>query len=140
MKVLITGGAGYIGSTTAKALEDAGHVPVTLDSLLTGPHAFARDRIFHKGDVAESAASRSRFPRSTSRTSVACSSATGCCSASRSSTRASRVRPSRSAGCASLRAEARSASSQGASEHRDDSDERCLLNLHNGISRRVKAP
>ena len=28
MKVLVTGGAGYIGSTTAKALEEAGHVPV----------------------------------------------------------------------------------------------------------------
>ena len=37
MKVLVTGGAGYIGSTTAKALEEAGHMPVILDSLLTGP-------------------------------------------------------------------------------------------------------
>ena len=37
MKVLVTGGAGYIGSTTAKALEEAGHTPVILDSLLTGP-------------------------------------------------------------------------------------------------------
>ncbi|MCW2816661.1 MAG: UDP-galactose 4-epimerase, partial [Nocardioides sp.] len=36
MKVLVTGGAGYIGSTTAKALEEAGHVPVVLDSLLNG--------------------------------------------------------------------------------------------------------
>ncbi len=35
MKILVTGGAGYIGSTTAKALEAAGHVPVVLDSLLT---------------------------------------------------------------------------------------------------------
>ena len=40
MKVLVTGGAGYIGSTTAKALEDAGHTPVILDSLLTGPRVF----------------------------------------------------------------------------------------------------
>jgi UDP-glucose 4-epimerase len=53
MKVLVTGGAGYIGSTTAKALEDAGHVPVILDSLLTGPRAFVRDRIFYEGDVAD---------------------------------------------------------------------------------------
>jgi UDP-glucose 4-epimerase len=53
MKVLITGGAGYIGSTTAKALEDAGHVPVILDSLLTGPRAFVRDRIFYEGDIAD---------------------------------------------------------------------------------------
>jgi UDP-glucose 4-epimerase len=53
MKILVTGGAGYIGSTTAKALEGAGHVPVILDSLLTGPHAFVRDRIFYEGDVGD---------------------------------------------------------------------------------------
>jgi UDP-glucose 4-epimerase len=53
MKVLVTGGAGYIGSVTAKALEEAGHVPVILDSLLTGPHAFVRDRIFYEGDIAD---------------------------------------------------------------------------------------
>jgi UDP-glucose 4-epimerase len=55
MKVLVTGGAGYIGSTTAKALEAAGHVPVILDSLLTGPRAFVRDRIFYEGDAADRA-------------------------------------------------------------------------------------
>lgn len=53
MKVLVTGGAGYIGSTTAKALEQAGHTPVVLDSLLTGPRAFVRDRIFYEGDIAD---------------------------------------------------------------------------------------
>jgi UDP-glucose 4-epimerase len=53
MKILVTGGAGYIGSTTAKALEEAGHVPVLLDSLLTGPQAFVRDRIFYEGDIAD---------------------------------------------------------------------------------------
>ncbi|MGI8522699.1 MAG: UDP-glucose 4-epimerase GalE [Nocardioides sp.] len=55
MKVLITGGAGYIGSTTAKALEEAGHTPVILDSLLSGPLAFVRDRIFYEGDIADRA-------------------------------------------------------------------------------------
>ena len=55
MKVLVTGGAGYIGSTTAKALEEAGHTPVILDSLLTGPLAFVRDRIFYEGDIADRA-------------------------------------------------------------------------------------
>ena len=55
MKVLVTGGAGYIGSTTAKALEEAGHTPVVLDSLLTGPLAFVRDRIFYEGDIADRA-------------------------------------------------------------------------------------
>ena len=53
MKVLVTGGAGYIGSTTAKALEAAGHVPVILDSLLSGPRAFVRDRAFYEGDIAD---------------------------------------------------------------------------------------
>ncbi len=55
MKVLITGGAGYIGSTTAKALEEAGHTPVVLDSLLSGPRAFVRDRVFYEGDIADRA-------------------------------------------------------------------------------------
>jgi UDP-glucose 4-epimerase len=55
MKVLVTGGAGYIGSITAKALEEAGHTPVILDSLLTGPLAFVKDRIFYQGDVADRA-------------------------------------------------------------------------------------
>ncbi|MGC4110524.1 MAG: UDP-glucose 4-epimerase GalE [Nocardioides sp.] len=53
MKILVTGGAGYIGSVTAKALESAGHVPVILDSLLTGPLAFVRDRIFYEGDIGD---------------------------------------------------------------------------------------
>ncbi len=55
MKVLVTGGAGYIGSTTCTALERAGHVPVVLDSLLTGPLAFVGDRIFYRGDVGDRA-------------------------------------------------------------------------------------
>ncbi|WP_372729015.1 UDP-glucose 4-epimerase GalE [Nocardioides sp.] len=55
MKVLVTGGAGYIGSTTAKALEEAGHTPVILDSLLTGPLVFVKDRIFYQGDIADRA-------------------------------------------------------------------------------------
>ncbi|WP_435745226.1 UDP-glucose 4-epimerase GalE [Nocardioides sp. SYSU DS0663] len=53
MKVLVTGGAGYIGSITCKALEQAGHVPVVLDSLLTGPRAFVGDRVFYEGDIAD---------------------------------------------------------------------------------------
>ncbi|MDN4174539.1 UDP-glucose 4-epimerase GalE [Nocardioides sp. SOB77] len=55
MKVLVTGGAGYIGSTTCKALEQAGHVPVVLDSLLTGPRVFVGDRAFYEGDIADRA-------------------------------------------------------------------------------------
>ena len=54
MKVLITGGAGYIGSTIASALEDSGHTPVILDSLITGKREFTRGRAFYEGDIADS--------------------------------------------------------------------------------------
>ncbi|MFN2303228.1 MAG: NAD-dependent epimerase/dehydratase family protein, partial [Anaerolineales bacterium] len=40
MKVLITGGAGYIGSTICSALKDNGHTPIILDSLITGRMEF----------------------------------------------------------------------------------------------------
>jgi UDP-glucose 4-epimerase len=53
MKVLITGGAGFIGSTIASALLDHGDTPVILDSLVTGREAFTADRIFYRGDVAD---------------------------------------------------------------------------------------
>jgi UDP-glucose 4-epimerase len=53
MKFLISGGAGYIGSTIAAALEDAGHTPVILDSLVTGRREFVRGRIFYHGDIAD---------------------------------------------------------------------------------------
>ena len=53
MKYLITGGAGYIGSTICSALEDAGHTPVILDSLITGREEFTRGRIFYKADIAD---------------------------------------------------------------------------------------
>ena len=35
-KVLVTGGAGYIGSHACKALQQAGFIPVTFDNLVTG--------------------------------------------------------------------------------------------------------
>lgn len=55
MTVLITGGAGYIGSTTATALEQAGHDVVILDDLSSGPLAFTAGRAFYRGDVADRA-------------------------------------------------------------------------------------
>ncbi|MGI8700174.1 MAG: NAD-dependent epimerase/dehydratase family protein, partial [Nocardioidaceae bacterium] len=58
MKVLVTGGAGYIGSTIATALEAAEHTPVILDSLVTGPRQFAAGRIFYEADIADRAVLR----------------------------------------------------------------------------------
>ncbi|MEA4906195.1 MAG: UDP-glucose 4-epimerase GalE [Chloroflexi bacterium] len=56
MKFLITGGAGFIGSTIASAMIDAGHTPIILDSLITGRKEFTRDRIFYHADIADTAA------------------------------------------------------------------------------------
>lgn len=53
MKILITGGAGYIGSTIASALEDKGHIPVILDSLVNGREEFTVNRSFYRGDIAD---------------------------------------------------------------------------------------
>lgn len=55
MKILITGGAGYIGSTICSALKDYGHTPIILDSLVTGCEEFTRGHIFYKGDIADKA-------------------------------------------------------------------------------------
>ena len=53
MKVLVTGGAGYIGSTICSALKDHGHVPVILDSLVTGRKEFASQHEFYQGDIGD---------------------------------------------------------------------------------------
>lgn len=55
MKFLITGGAGYIGSTIASALLDSGHTPVILDNLSVGKREFVRERVFYEGDIADEA-------------------------------------------------------------------------------------
>ena len=53
MKFLVTGGAGYIGSTIASALLDSGHTPIIMDNLVTGKAQFARDRIFYRSDIGD---------------------------------------------------------------------------------------
>src|SRR5690606_24800146 len=53
MKVLVTGGAGYIGSTIASACLDAGIEPVILDNLVAGRREFTEGRHFYEGDIAD---------------------------------------------------------------------------------------
>lgn len=53
MKVLVAGGAGYIGSTVASACLDRGITPVILDNLSTGRIEFTKGRIFYQGDIAD---------------------------------------------------------------------------------------
>jgi UDP-glucose 4-epimerase len=61
MKFLITGGAGFIGSTIASALEDSGHTPIILDSLITGKKEFTQGRIFYEADIADKTALETIF-------------------------------------------------------------------------------
>ena len=53
--ILVTGGAGYIGSHACKALARAGYVPVTYDSLVTGWAQAVRFGPFERGDLADRA-------------------------------------------------------------------------------------
>jgi len=53
VKTLVTGGAGFIGSTIASACLDSGVTPVILDDLSTGRAEFAAGRTFYQGDIAD---------------------------------------------------------------------------------------
>jgi len=53
--ILVTGGAGYIGSHTAKALARAGYRPVTYDSLVYGHRHAVKWGPFIEGDIADTA-------------------------------------------------------------------------------------
>lgn len=61
MKILITGGAGYIGSTIASIFLDNGHIPIILDSFVTGQRAFVANRICYEGDIADKTLLRKIF-------------------------------------------------------------------------------
>ncbi|MEO0937504.1 MAG: UDP-glucose 4-epimerase GalE [Pseudomonadota bacterium] len=53
--ILVTGGAGYIGSHACKALSAAGHVPVTYDNLVTGWQDAVKFGPFEQGDLLDRA-------------------------------------------------------------------------------------
>ena len=50
-KVLVTGGAGYIGSHACKALQQSGFIPVTFDNLVTGWRDAVKFGPFEQGDL-----------------------------------------------------------------------------------------
>jgi len=56
MRVAVIGGAGYIGSHTAKALAQAGHEPVVVDNLSTGHREAVRWGPLHEVDIRDRAA------------------------------------------------------------------------------------
>jgi len=51
--ILVTGGAGYIGSHACKALAAAGYTPVTLDNLVYGHRSAVRWGPFVRGELAD---------------------------------------------------------------------------------------
>ncbi|SLN74201.1 UDP-glucose 4-epimerase [Falsiruegeria litorea R37] len=53
--ILVTGGAGYIGSYACKALKSAGFVPVTYDNLVTGWRDAVKFGPFEQGDLTDRA-------------------------------------------------------------------------------------
>ena len=52
-RILVTGGAGYIGSHTLRALLRAGHSAVVLDNLRSGHEFLVRDAPLVRGDVCD---------------------------------------------------------------------------------------
>jgi UDP-glucose 4-epimerase len=53
--ILVTGGAGYIGSHACKALKAAGYTPVTFDNLVTGWQDAVKFGPFERGDLTDRA-------------------------------------------------------------------------------------
>jgi len=52
--ILVTGGAGYIGSHTCKALAAAGYIPITYDNLISGHEWAVKWGPLEKGDILDS--------------------------------------------------------------------------------------
>ncbi len=61
MKILVTGGAGYIGSHVLKALKEAGHEPVVLDDMRGGHREAVPGAPLIVGDVGDESAIEAAF-------------------------------------------------------------------------------
>jgi len=59
--IIVTGGAGYVGSHCCLALKRAGHTPVAYDNLSNGHERFAKWGPFERGDIADKARLSSVF-------------------------------------------------------------------------------
>ena len=59
--IMVTGGAGYIGTHMVKALLEAGHTPITIDNLSNGHQALLPGGAFIKGDISDVALLNSIF-------------------------------------------------------------------------------
>lgn len=54
MNILVTGGAGYIGSHTVRLLEKTGEKVIVYDNLVTGHQAAVKNSVFVAGDIFDS--------------------------------------------------------------------------------------
>src|SRR3989338_1298632 len=61
--IIVTGGAGYIGSHTAKALHEAGYIPVVVDNLSKGHRNAVKWGVFEQGDIGDMSFMRGVFDK-----------------------------------------------------------------------------
>ena len=65
MKILLTGGAGYVGSHVLRAVVEAGHEPVVFDNLSNGHGEAVGDVELVRGDILDADVLRKVFARYT---------------------------------------------------------------------------
>ena len=63
MKILVTGGAGYVGSHACKALAQAGQHPIVYDNLSRGHRSLVKWGTFEQGDILDQSRLKEVFAR-----------------------------------------------------------------------------